>query len=364
MVNLAVQNVQGTEVVRGEVIGIDLTRAQIAAVVQRGYTIVASQALGQLDVSYTRFGVPEGVSESQAAATLNSQVAPDRFDFNHAYRLTQAACTGERCNGRRLVRWPVDQTERCPVEVRVGMIDTGVSPQASGVPRSRLVTRSFHGGSQRSATAHGSAVAALLAGSNHLVPGLLPYSRLYAADVFALLEDGRQVTSAAMIANGIDWLANFGVEVINVSLAGPANRLLQRAVERAAARGVSLVASVGNDGPRARPAFPAAYPQVLAVTAVDTRRRLYPQAVRGQHVSLAAPGVAVYAPTEGGGSYHTGTSFAAPFVTASVAVLRAQGTTDAPLIQTALQQTAADLGARGRDPMFGWGLLSAPAKCR
>src|SRR5690606_34526234 len=219
------------EVVRGEVIGIDLTRAQIAAVVQRGYTIVASQALGQLDVSYTRFGVPEGVSESQAVATLNSQVAPDRFDLNHAYRLTQAACTGERCNGRKLVRWPVDQTERCPAEVRVGMIDTGVSPQASGVPRSRLVTRSFHGGSQRSATAHGSAVAALLAGSSHPVPGLLPYSRLYAADVFALLEDGRQVTSAAMIVNGIDWLANFGVEVINVSLAGPANRLLQRAVE-------------------------------------------------------------------------------------------------------------------------------------
>jgi len=193
---------------------------------------------------------------------------------------------------------------------------------------------------------------------------LLPYSRLFAADVFALLEDGRQVTSAAYIANGIDWLVNFRVEVINISLAGPANRLLQNAIERAVARNVSVVASVGNDGPRARPAYPAAYPQVIAVTAVDTRRRLYPQAVRGQHVTLAAPGVSVYAPTEGEGGYHTGTSFAAPFVTASVAVLRSQGTTEAGRITASLQASATDLGARGRDPLFGWGLLSAPPKCR
>ncbi len=123
---------------------------------------------------------------------------------------------------------------------------------------------------------------------------------------------------------------------------------------------MSIVASAGNDGPRAAPAFPAAYPESIAVTAVDTRRRLYTRASRGAHITLAAPGVGVFAPTEGQGGYHTGTSFAAPFVTASVAMLRASGTTDIP---RALQRSAIDLGPKGRDPLYGWGLLKAPEQC-
>jgi subtilisin family serine protease len=248
--------------------------------------------------------------------------------------------------------------------MRVGMIDSGVSQQQSGVASSRLTRRSFHGGQGQSDIDHGSAVAALLAGQGHGGIGLLPYSDLFAADVFTKTPDGRLIATATAMAQAMDWLMRQKVKVINISVAGPDNRLLRRIMETAQTQGVVIVASAGNGGARAEPAFPAAYPQAIAVTAVDARRRLYASANRGAYISLAAPGVAVFVPTAGDGAYRTGTSFAAPFVTASVAVLQAKDERLMPeQVKNALQQTASDLGARGRDPLYGWGLLRAPAKC-
>nr|MCU0763885.1 S8 family serine peptidase [Hydrogenophaga sp.] len=272
-------------------------------------------------------------------------------------------CKGERCTTRQIVNWKDEQSLRCRITTRIGMVDTGVSPALSGVPRARLTTRRFHGNDQRSDPDHGSAVAALLAGSAETLPGLLPYAQLYAADTFTRRKDGTPVSSASYVAEALNWLVMQRVQVINISIAGPDNALLQRAIAQAIERGVTVVASAGNDGPRARPVFPAAYPGVIAVTAVDARRRLYPQANRGRYVALAAPGVAVYAPTANGGSYRTGTSFAAPFVTASAAVLRARGVDQAEAVLRGLQRSAIDLGPRGRDPLYGWGLLRAPDKC-
>ncbi len=165
------------------------------------------------------------------------------------------------------------------------------------------------------------------------------------------------------MAEGLDWLISRDVQVINVSVSGPDNLLLKHSIETAEKKGIVLVASAGNNGPRARTAYPAAYPQVIAVTAIDSRRRLYYKANRGDHIFLAAPGVSVFVPTVGEGSYRTGTSFAAPFVTASIAVLQGQEGADAEGIEQFLQRSDVDLGARGRDPLFGWGLLRAPKKC-
>lgn len=361
--SLAVVPLGGADAVQAEVLGIALNRAQIHQVLQRGFSIIRSASLGQSDISYTRFATPAGLSVAQAVALLNAEVAPERFDFNHVYRLAQAPCNGPHCADRQLIAWPQDQTERCRIRVRVGMIDTGVSSQRSGVPSERLIRRSFHGGKTPSDTDHGSAVAALLAGQGHGGSGLLPHSELLAADVFFSHSDGTLISSAAAMAEALDWLIARGARVINISVSGPDNLLLKRSLETAARKGVVVVASAGNDGPSARPAFPAAYPQAIAVTAVDARRRLYAKASRGAYITLAAPGVSVFVPTAGKGSYRTGTSFAAPFVTASVAVLLSQ---DTPLagIETALQSSVVDLGAKGRDPLFGWGLLRAPAKCR
>ena len=127
-----------------------------------------------------------------------------------------------------------------------------------------------------------------------------------------------------------------------------------------------LIAAAGNDGPRAKPAFPAAYPDVIAVTAVDRSKRIYRRAAQGDHIDIAAPGVNVWtAASIKGQRPRSGTSFAAPFVTAAAALI----VSDNPgfsreEVEIVLQNEADDLGVKGRDSVYGWGLLDISAICR
>ncbi|MFX0544217.1 S8 family serine peptidase [Roseovarius sp. S1116L3] len=128
---------------------------------------------------------------------------------------------------------------------------------------------------------------------------------------------------------------------------------------------MAVVAAAGNEGPGAEPAYPAAFERVLAATAVDRRERAYRQANQGPYINFAAPGVRVWAAASiSGGRLQSGTSHAAPFVTASLAVQRLRAP-DVALQQTIDQMTrcAKDLGEAGHDPVFGHGLVPAPGQC-
>jgi subtilisin family serine protease len=150
--------------------------------------------------------------------------------------------------------------------------------------------------------------------------------------------------------------------VINLSLAGDANALVALAVRRASAARAVLVAAAGNGGPGAPPAFPAAEPDVIGVTAVDSRMRPYEAANQGDYVDFAAPGVKIWTPDPGG--YRSGTSFATPYVVASLAgrIARAPAV-DPRQAAAALASAALDLGPRGKDPVFGWGLVQSANPC-
>lgn len=353
--------------VAGEVLGINLTRLQVEAATRLGFSVLGTQRLGALSLRIHRLQVPAGSSEVQAVALLNARVASGAFDLNHTYRPSQAAapCDGPACAQLRAIGWPAEPVNRCALSARIGMIDTAVDAQLAGVAANSLTSRVIGGALQASDPAHGSAVAALLAGSRHEEPGLLPQSRLYAADVFVpAAPTAAALAPAHRVAEALDWLVTQRVQVINISLAGPANRLLEQAVARTLAHRVPLVVAAGNEGPRAPPAYPASYPGVIAVTAVDERLQVYRRANQGEHILLAAPGVAVHVPTRGGGGLRTGTSFAAPFVTAVVARWRASGLLQPREIEAALQRTAQDLGPPGRDPLYGWGLVRTPPDCR
>ena len=197
-------------------------------------------------------------------------------------------------------------------------------------------------------------------------PGLIPGGKLIAVDAFH--RAGRQDDRSAAfdLARALDLLVGRQVQVINLSLAGPPNLLLEQAVKKAGERGIIMVAAAGNDGPRAEPAYPAAYEEVIAVTATDRRKRPYRRAGRGEHIDFAAPGVAVWtAASVSGARPKTGTSFAAPFVTAAVAMMKASEADLAPeLLRDRLTGHAEDLGEPGKDPVFGWGLLNARAICK
>jgi subtilisin family serine protease len=192
----------------------------------------------------------------------------------------------------------------------------------------------------------------------------LPQTRLVAVDAFGI-ENGEEQTDVVRIVAALDELARRNVRVVNLSFSGPPNEVLEQAIQRAQSRGMVLVAAVGNGGPNAEPSYPAGYPGVIAVTAVDREMRIYPRATRGDYVVLAAPGVGVPTAKAGGGeAVRSGTSFAVPFVTAAVARLIArQPTTNETQVAEALTSAARDIGKPGRDPEFGWGLLQTASLC-
>jgi hypothetical protein len=103
---------------------------------------------------------------------------------------------------------------------------------------------------------------------------------------------------------------------------------------------------------------------VIAVTAIDVERRIYDGAVQGEQIDFAAPGVDVFVPAGTGGRYITGTSIAAPFVAARIAADPniASARTSADAIR-ALARSAQDLGAAGRDAVYGYGLPALGGHC-
>jgi subtilisin family serine protease len=149
------------------------------------------------------------------------------------------------------------------------------------------------------------------------------------------------------------------VPVINISLVGPANGLLEQLVRLVTTRGHIVVAAVGNDGPGAPPLYPAAYPEVVAVTGVDSHRRVLIEACRGKHVDFAAPGADMAAAgLDAEFALVRGTSFAAPIAAGLLArQLTAIDHARADEVIAALTSQAIDLGPKGPDKVYGNGLI-------
>lgn len=235
---------------------------------------------------------------------------------------------------------------------RVGLIDTGVDarhPALAAVPIAAL-------GCAPRAHAHGTAVASVISGDADGLRSAAPRLALAAVDVDCGEPGGG---SASRLVLGLEALLRARVPVVNISLVGPPNQLVAAAVAAAQARGMLLVAAAGNDGPAAAPLYPAAYPGVIAVAATDVRRRALPESARGDHIGASAVGSAVPVAQVGGGlAQARGTSFAAPWVAGRLALLWGDAPPSvarAQQLRAALAQQLEDLGAPGRDPVFGWG---------
>ena len=212
---------------------------------------------------------------------------------------------------------------------------------------------------------HGTGVVALLAGDpSSGTPGLIPDGEFYAAGVFFTDPSGDFATDTVSILKALDWMSALNVKVVNMSFAGPRDELVQKAIARLAGKGMVFVAAAGNEGPTAAPSYPAAYKQVMAVTAVNRELRNYAYANRGGHIDVAAPGVRIWtAVPDAQEGYRSGTSFAAPYVTAIVATML-NGSPRRQKDDLLSLLRIVDLGPPGRDPIYGHGLLMAPAGCQ
>jgi hypothetical protein len=305
---------RGEPVVRREILAWAPSAAGLALARKAGMEVVRQQSLEEMG-ELVVLRVPAGADIAAELGKLRARDPEGSYDFNHIYTGSSALplAGGATSRGERAGR-----AGGAPggTSVRVGLVVSGVD---TGPPvcRDATVPRWGCGGTARPA-AHGTAVAALMVGQAAPFRGVAPAARLYAADIYC---DSATGGSADKIASALGWLAGEQVGVINISLVGPPNVLLERVVTTMIRRGHVLVAAVGNDGPAAPPLYPASYPGVVGVTGVDQRGRTLPEAARGPQVMFAAPGNRIVSAAVGSPPFRTmrGTSFAAPVVAALLA---------------------------------------------
>lgn len=332
---------RGFPVRRGEVVGIDLTPAMLAQAEAKGFKIIAREPLEALDREVIRLSAPGGMNALAALAELRAIAPGATIDLVHYYGLNLTA------GGKgHPVSSKARMSLRAPTAVTVGVIDTAVAPHAA---LAGATLTAWPAGALPSApTDHGTAVASLIASEGR--------ARIFSANIFRG-DAGRPYTSADVIAEALEWVVHSDVPTINMSLAGPRNAILDRLIRDAIARGRTIVAAAGNGGPSAPPAYPAAVPGVIAVTAVDKNLRIYRYANRGGYISVAAQGVDVIAARAPGGfARFTGTSFATPHVAGWIARCRSAGG-QARGCEAVLRGRLRDLGAPGRDEIYGLGYL-------
>jgi subtilisin family serine protease len=354
----------GEPVVRNEILGWAPTEAAVDHARELGFIVDREQTIGGMNFRVAVFLAPQGMTTKKALRTLREADPGGSYDYNHIY---SGGASGDRAPSRGGTETTGTAAHDAPTpvppattparsRVRIGLLDSGVD-LTHPVFRDSVVHTSGCGNHAVPA-AHGTAVASLLIGRSEVFHGVQPDAELYAADVYC----GRPTGGAVdMLVAAFGWMVQEKVPVINVSLVGPKNAMLERVIGDLIAGGYVIVAAVGNDGPAAPPLYPASYPHVVGVTAVDAHRHVLIEAARGPQVMFASPGADLAA----AGTDHAyapvrGTSFAAPFVAALLASgLAAPNSADAAAAVEQLAKSAVDLGSPGRDLTYGFGLVGA-----
>lgn len=319
---------QGAPARRGELLVMDVSAEALGPALEVGFAVLSREEVEGLDISLLRLGVPEGMDLAEAQGTLTrllpqAQVSADNLHFQSGSTIGAVlALSAQSTSGGA---------------APLGMIDGAPGPAVRVAE-----TRGFAKGAPFPSH-HGSSVASLL---DHAGAATIRVADVYGTD--------KAGGNALAMAKGLGWLVSRGSKVVTISLVGPRNAVLERAIGAAQRKGVVVVAAVGNDGPAAPPAYPASYGGVVAVTAVDGKRRALIEAGRALHLDYAAPGADIYGRNAKGERISLrGTSFATPLVAARLARAIGQGRN----WRSALDAEAIDLGRKGHDDTYGRGLV-------
>ena len=330
-----VRTPQGDLMLRNEYLAIDAADETLSgAAATAGFVVARRDVDDELGFSVTLLRDARSRSPARGLRALREAMPGIEVEFNHLY--VQAGGLHPQAGAAPRSSPAADATPR----MRVGLIDGGVD---ATLPAFSRIDMRRHGCDDRAVPQrHGTQVAIRLAGD--------ATGTLYAADLWC----GQRISGGTLaLVDALRWMARERVAVVNISLVGPDDLVLRRTVDAMHARGHALIAAAGNDGPAAAPLFPAAYPDVIAVAAVDAKRRPLPESAAGAHIDVCAPGV--IDATRGG----RGTSFAAPLVAQHVAgywTAAAPGRADDALER--LRRDIVDSGKPGPDPRCGAGVLS------
>jgi subtilisin family serine protease len=242
--------------------------------------------------------------------------------------------------------------------VVVAVIDSGIDvdhPELANTIAGRFDAL----GGKEGPHVHGTGIAGAIVAHAKLM-GSAPSARILAIRAFGAAPNGAESTSF-VILKSLDYAAAHGAQIVNMSFAGPKDPLLERGIAASATRGMVLVAASGNAGPKSPPLYPAANPDVIAVSATDAHDGLFPASNRGSHIAVAAPGVDIFLPAPDGKYQMTsGTSFSAAYISGLAALMMERNPQIRPEdLRAILIKTARDLGAPGRDDLFGAGEADA-----
>lgn len=332
-----------------------------------GFRVIERIRLFGLGIDAVRLKLPGSMTVPEAMEIIQGSFPDVTTEVNAVYDPSAPPPAAPASLARDAVSW-TQVGGGCGRGIRIGIIDGVVDTNHPALAGQRLTYRSFHRkGWRPTAADHGTAIAAMMIGrpADQGFGGVLPGAELFAANIFGKSRDGLVGGDSVAILRALEWMIEMKVHVVNMSFAGGDHKLLRLAIEKARRKGIVAVASVGNWGSSTRRAYPAALESVIAVTAVSRDMRIYAHANKGDYVDFAAPGVRIWTAVPNGGKFQNGTSFATPFISALVGAAVARGAAPDPeALRARFGRIALDLGAPGRDQVFGLGFVIGEPGCR
>jgi hypothetical protein len=343
----------------------DLPAAQLAAFAARNGLAPVGGGVPAAGITLQRWRITDARPVGEVIRALQADADVQAAQPNYRFRLAQAAGLGEMPATAASVQYAPVKLHLAQAHelstgqgVLVAVIDTGIDeahPEIAGA-----IAASFDAvGGGEPPDSHGTGIAGAIVAHGRLT-GVAPGARLIAVRAFDNSGPDAEATTVTIVRS-IEWAIARGARVINMSFAGARDPLIARSIATARRKGIVLVAAAGNAGPNSPPLYPAADPNVIAVSATDVDDHLLEVANRGGQVAITAPGVELLLPAPGARyQIATGTSFAAAHVAGIAALIIARNPQTTPdLVRNVLVSTARDLGPKGRDDLFGAGLADA-----
>lgn len=305
------------------------------------------------------------MGENQSEVTASDKKDPDpKYNVASGARPSNGtATTDELQYALSKISAPAANHLASGRDTLVAVIDTGIEethPELQGAVADRFDAIGDRKGAKPD---HGTAIAGIVS-AHKTVRGVAPDARLLDVRAFYVDEKSKEVEASSFIlAKSVDWAFTQGARIFNMSFTGPHDPALEELTTEGYTKGAIFIAAAGNDGPKAAPAYPAAYRSVIAITATDQADRIYADANRGSYITAAAPGVdiLVLAP-EQSMNFLSGTSMAAAHASGLAALLYQRNPAISPArVRSILSRTAHDLGPEGFDEEYGAGRIDAAA---